>query len=87
MSVRQKKKNEKIRVCINLDKEILEKLDKYIHNLSGFINTTLKNYIENQEKKEIDSHKNLLCQISRNEKKSTAINNELLDTNYQWWTD
>lgn len=47
---RNRIKKEKVRVCVNLDKEIIEEIDQYITNLSGFINTTLKNYIEHSKK-------------------------------------
>lgn len=47
---RNRIKKEKVRVCVNLDKEIIEEIDQYITNLSGFINTTLKNYIEYSKK-------------------------------------
>lgn len=47
---RNRIKKEKVRVCVNLDKEIIEEIDQYITNLSGFINTTLKNYIERAKK-------------------------------------
>lgn len=58
---RLKIKKEKIRVCINLDKEVYEKSGLYIENLSAFLNKCLKNQIEREEQKEIGSPKDMLC--------------------------
>lgn len=58
---RLKIKKEKIRVCINLDKEIYEKSGLYIENLSAFLNKCLKNQIEREEQKQFGSDKDMLC--------------------------
>ena len=66
------KKVEKIRCTITIDKDVFIDSADFISNLSGFINKTLKEYIEYKKKelekdqkssKEIDTHNSLLCKI------------------------
>lgn len=85
--MRNRKKKEKVRVCINLDKEIIDRIDEYIDNLSGFINKTLKNYIEFKDKELnslVESSNTRLCS-NYDHKKRTPIDNEVLNTENQWW--
>ena len=86
--MRNRKKKEKVRVCINLDKEIIDKIDDYIDNLSGFINKTLKNYIEFKEKELLpheDSSNIGYVQNYDHKKRTPIVDNEVLNTNNQWW--
>ena len=64
------KKVEKIRCTITLDKDVFIDSADFISNLSGFINKTLKEYIEYKKKElekdqktsaNLSSHNNLLC--------------------------
>lgn len=44
-------KKEKIKICINIDKDIKDLCDIYIDNLSRFINYSLKRYLNKIDKK------------------------------------
>ena len=44
-------KKEKIKICINIDKDIKDSCDIYIDNLSRFINYSLKRYLNKIDKK------------------------------------
>ena len=44
-------KKEKIKICINIDKDIKDACDIYIDNLSRFINYSLKRYLNKIDKK------------------------------------
>ena len=44
-------KKEKIKICINIDKDIKDTWDIYIDNLSRFINYSLKSYLSKIDKK------------------------------------
>lgn len=44
-------KKEKIKICINIDKDIKAACDIYIDNLSRFINYSLKRYLNKIDKK------------------------------------
>ena len=64
------KGSKRIRVTISLEENVFIDSGMFISNLSGFINKTLKEYIEYKKKEqekaqepidEIGSHKNLLC--------------------------
>lgn len=45
-------KKEKIKICINIDKDIKDSCDIYIDNLSRFINYSLKRYLTKIDKKD-----------------------------------
>lgn len=84
------KKPKKVRVNITLDEEIFEKSGNYIINLSGFFNKCLKNYIEQQQLKNLDvEDKNLLCLINKksaNKKRPfSRQEEEPIDEQYKWW--
>lgn len=86
---RLKIKKEKIRVCINLDKEIYEKSGLYIENLSAFLNKCLRNQIEREEQKQFGSDKDMLCYNQTNKKPifdkySPEEIQQIMSTN--WWT-
>lgn len=94
---RNRIKKEKVRVCVNLDKEIIEEIDLYITNLSGFINTTLKNYIERAKKllnndNESDSTRYVKKYNEMEYKKRAQAqaqaqmnSNDPLDESLKWW--
>ena len=44
-------KKEKIKICINIDKDIKDSCDIYIDNLSRFINYSLKRYLTKIDRK------------------------------------
>ena len=44
-------KKEKIKICINIDKDLKDSCDIYIDNLSRFINYSLKRYLTKIDKK------------------------------------
>ena len=83
--IRNKIKKEKVRVCINLDKELLEKVDNYISNLSGFFNKTLRNYIELQEHDQSTDNNRLCKKIPRVLNKKEPIQDEPIKNEYKWW--
>lgn len=85
--IRNKIKKEKVRVCINLDKELLEKVDNYISNLSGFFNKTLRNYIELQESNQDSDNTRLCKKIPRvlTTNKKEPIKDEPIQNEYKWW--
>ena len=45
-------KKEKIKICINIDKDIKDQCDSCIDNLSRFINYSLKRYLTKIDKKD-----------------------------------
>ena len=49
-------KKEKIKICINIDKDIKEQCDIYIENLSRFINYSLKRYLSKIDKKDQNNY-------------------------------
>ena len=49
-------KKEKIKICINIDKDIKESCDVYIDNLSRFINYSLKRYLNKIDKKNYQNY-------------------------------
>ena len=49
-------KKEKIKICINIDKEIKDQCDNYIDNLSRFINYSLKRYLTKIDKKTANNY-------------------------------
>ena len=49
-------KKEKIKICINIDKEIKDQCDNYIDNLSRFINYSLKRYLTKIDKKSANNY-------------------------------
>ena len=64
------KRVEKIRCTITLDKDVFIDSALFISNLSGFVNKTLKEYIEYKKKElekaqesnnDLGTHKSLLC--------------------------
>lgn len=76
------KRTEKIRCTITLDKDVFVDSALFISNLSGFINKTLKDYIEYKKKElekaletsdDLGSHKDLLCLIGNNEENIDPI--------------
>lgn len=85
--MRNKRKKEKVRVCINLDKDIVDRIDDYIDNLSRFLNTTLKNYIDlkDNEKLKIEKNNTSYVELLDKNKKRTPTDNEVLNTDNQWW--
>lgn len=94
---RNRIKKEKVRVCVNLDKEIIEEIDQYITNLSGFINTTLKNYINRAKQlleKQSDSDNNSLCKNYKEmeykkraqaQAQAQVYSDEPLEESLKWW--
>lgn len=86
--MRNRKKKEKIRVCVNLDKEVIERIDDYIDNLSAFINKTLKNYIELKDKELLSSENSSNIGYVQNcdhKKRTSIVDNEVLNTDNKWW--
>ena len=49
-------KKEKIKICINIDKDIKEQCDIYIDNLSRFLNYSLKRYLTKIDKKDHNNY-------------------------------
>lgn len=49
-------KKEKIKICINIDKDIKEQCDNYIDNLSRFINYSLTRYLNKIDKKNMNHY-------------------------------
>ena len=49
-------KKEKIKICINIDKDIKDKCDSCIDNLSRFINYSLKRYLNKIDKKDQNNY-------------------------------
>ena len=49
-------KKEKIKICINIDKDIKDSCDLYIDNLSRFINYSLKRYLRKKKKKDQNNY-------------------------------
>lgn len=49
-------KKEKIKICINIDKDIKDACDIYIDNLSRFINYSLSRYLSKIDKKNINHY-------------------------------
>lgn len=49
-------KKEKIKICINIDKDIKEQCDNYIDNLSRFINYSLSRYLTKIDTKNINHY-------------------------------
>lgn len=49
-------KKEKIKICINIDKDIKDACDIYIDNLSRFINYSLKRYLSKIDKKDQNNY-------------------------------
>ena len=49
-------KKEKIKICINIDKDIKDQCDSCIDNLSRFINYSLKRYLTKIDKKDHNNY-------------------------------
>ena len=49
-------KKKKIKICINIDKDIKDACDIYIDNLSRFINYSLKRYLTKIDKKDHNNY-------------------------------
>lgn len=89
-------RTEKVRCTITLDKEVFVDSALFINNLSGFINKTLKEYInykrkelENEEKTtaDLDSHKNLLCEIDKIKREENSLYEEIKKIASVKWTN
>lgn len=60
-------KKKKIKICINIDKDIKESCDIYIDNLSRFINYSLKRYLSKIDKKDQNNYNETAYDIEDDE--------------------
>lgn len=86
------KRTNKVRVNITIDEDIFILSGEYIQNLSGFINKTLKNYIEIQKLKEFQKQNDDNIRYVKKEsnmltkqKKIDYVEDEPIDENFKWW--
>lgn len=77
----------KVRVNITIDENVFLESGKYINNLSGYINAMLKNHIERQKLKEVNTSDDNIRYVKENKNKKSIdiIDTEPIDLNYQWW--
>lgn len=77
----------KVRVNITIDENVFLESGKYINNLSGYINAMLKNHIERQKLKEVNTSDDNIRYVKsdKNKKPIDIVDTEPIDLNYQWW--
>lgn len=90
------KTSKRVKVSITLEEDVFLESGYFISNLSGFLNKTLKDYInykkkelENEEKTtaELDSHKNLLCEIDKIKREENSLYEEIKKIASVKWTN